>query len=203
MQTTQLSICGPFLPSLSRLKAAGHRQKNRFASRHARKVDRPHLIHDKIIPIPLFVNGNHWIALCRRIINGRVHFYYSDDLNSPQTDSRMHHLLRASTDSTFYPPDSVWVPCSSTKYTPHSNECGPRTLLSLAVMMLHKEPNLPMLLPYMNPNLANQARCWVTSSILTGSVSLEFSSTFPTCTSSISNPMSLIDWSSTRHSPNF
>jgi hypothetical protein len=87
-----------FLVSLER---SWSQTKTRFSGRKLRAVDRPSLTLDNTIAILLFVNGNHWIASCGRMIHGRVHFYYSDDLNSPRTEARLHHLLRTSTDTEF------------------------------------------------------------------------------------------------------
>jgi hypothetical protein len=93
--------------------------------------------------------------------------------------------------------------CSNLTFCPHSNECGPRCLLALAVMMLHPTPHPQMLMPYMHPNLTQEARCWVASSILQGIVNLPICTPIPSRTShtTTSRPMSFINWASTTHLP--
>jgi hypothetical protein len=48
-------------------------------------IDRPSLHHPNIA-LPLHINGDHWVGLGRRIINGTTFFYYADNLNSPTTE---------------------------------------------------------------------------------------------------------------------
>jgi hypothetical protein len=159
--------------------------KYRFAIHRQRGICHPHL-SDTRIAIPIFLNGNHWVAVCRQVVNGQIHFYYVDDMCNSVNERTVKHLLSNNqTDSEFLPPDSVWVSCKNIYYTPYSNECGPRSLLALAVM------------PYMHPNVAQEARCWVASSIIEGKVDLTIypsTNVQPISTSSESHPHSLIDW---------
>jgi len=150
------------------------------------------------IAIPMFLNRNHWVAVCRRIINGRMYFFYADDM-SGSTNEQMIQCLpsNAQTDSEFHPPKSIWVLCKNIFYRPHSNECGSHSLLALAVMPTHPNPSHMMLLPYMHPNVAQEARYWVASSILQGMVELTTylsTSVQDINMSSVSLPHSFIDW---------
>jgi len=142
----------------------------------ATPYQRPHpyrpTLQSLTILIPCHVNGNHWVALIRRIQNHRIYFYYSDDLNHSPTEHALRHLLQTSTDKEFYPDDAIWIKCHSLTYRPHSNECGPRTLLALTVLGLHQEPNECSLLPFMTSNLAQILRPWVASSILSGDIQI-------------------------------
>lgn len=87
----------------------------------------------------------------------------------------------------------------SPTYRPHSNKCGPRTLLALTAMASHPFPHCNMLLPYMNDNLAQQAQLWMAILLLTGSIPLlppmnqesNFQLQFLAQTS---KPSSIIDW---------
>jgi len=97
--------------------------KYRFAIRRQRDICRPHLADTKIA-IPIFLNGNHWVAVARRIINNRTHFFYADDMGSPANERKVKDLLStAQTDSIFNPQDSIWVSCNNIYYRTHSNEC--------------------------------------------------------------------------------
>ena len=60
-----------FIPTLKTQGWQG--VSNRFKPAHLSKIDQPHLNHPNIA-IPVHINGNHWTALCRRIIDGVVHF---------------------------------------------------------------------------------------------------------------------------------
>ena len=46
--------------------------KNHFAGRRQRKLDRPDLVLDPIIAIPIFINNCHWVAVCCQIINNCI-----------------------------------------------------------------------------------------------------------------------------------
>jgi hypothetical protein len=68
----------------------------------------------------------------------------------------------------FCPSGSKRVSCQNTTYQPHSNECGPRTMLALTVMMSHPQPHCQMLMRYIYPDLAVQSRVWMGMCIITG-----------------------------------
>jgi hypothetical protein len=152
----ELSYVDPSF-SVSLIQRGWEATKYLFALKRQRRVDRPDLITDKVIAIPIFINGCHWVSVCRRVINNRVTFFYADDMNSPATEQRVRQMLsRANTDGIFHPENASWISCPSIYYRPHSNECGPRTLLALTIMMLHPTPHLHMLLKYMHPNIAQE-----------------------------------------------
>jgi hypothetical protein len=136
-------------------------------SKSKRRVHKP-MINDPVILIPCHLNTNHSVAVVRRIIQRRVHFFYADDLNQSTTEQTLKQLLIRETDTKFYPLNAVWVKCPSTTFQPHSNKCGPRTLLALTVMGLHPNPHANMLLPYMSANLAQILCTWVAATVLTG-----------------------------------
>jgi len=73
----------------------------------------------------------------------------------------------------FCPPDSIWMNYKNYTSRPHSNECGPHTILALAVMMQHPSPHPNILLPYLEPNLAQCTRLWSAALLLTGEVHLQ------------------------------
>jgi hypothetical protein len=74
----------------------------------------PRLMQE-IIVIPLHINNNHWVAECQRIINGTVHFFYSDNLNQDCTENEVRQNLGHTSD-VFYPKNSVWVNYRGTTY---------------------------------------------------------------------------------------
>ena len=130
--------------------------------------DSPTMNSARPILIPCHVNGAHWVALVRRIIDQQVHFLYADDLNQSSTEEHLKELLLEHAAPDFYPADAVWMHCKSVTFRPHSNECGPRTLFALTVMALHPNPSPEVLLPYMSPNLAQILRTWIGSVLLSG-----------------------------------
>jgi len=113
---------------------------NRFHPSESNRVDRPSTT-SSIIAIPIHVNGNHWVALCCRIISGIVHFYYADDMKHPSTEATIKRYITWHTSPEFSPPTSRWISCQTPQFSPHSNECGPRTLLALAIMICHPSPH--------------------------------------------------------------
>jgi hypothetical protein len=135
---------------------------------YARKLDRPLKVGEPKIMIPIFINGNHWVALVRREFDGRVYFYYSDDMNQRSTETEVKHFIYNHTDQDFRPSDAQWVHCHSTHYINHSNECGPRTILALHTMAFHPHPYANMLLPLMDTNIAQISRTWIAGSIISG-----------------------------------
>lgn len=186
--------------SVTLIQRGWQHTKNHFACRRQRTLDRLDMVLDFIIAIPIFINDCHWVAVCHRKINNRVTFFHADDMCNPITERKVKHLLSTElTDDTFHPLNGEWITCFNIYYRPHSNECGPRTLLALTVMMLHPQPHKDMLLQYMHQNLAQGARCWVASSILTGIVSLAppLDTHTPITTQDTSSiPHSMINWNS-------
>jgi hypothetical protein len=142
---------------------------NRFVPIAITKIDQPHLNHPNIA-IPVHIQGNHWLALCRRLINGVVHFIYANDLNIPRTEMALKKLLQTGTSTEFYPPNSRWVSCRTPIFRPHSNECGPRTMLALAVMISHPAPHPTIIHTYISSNLAQHSRHWMCIVLLMGIV---------------------------------
>jgi hypothetical protein len=124
---------------------------------------KPKLTSDTIL-IPCHIQGAHWVGMVRRIINGRVTFLYADDLNLPTAETY--------TSPEFYPQNSIWINCTSISYRPHSNECGPRTLLALTILGIHPNPTKNILLPFMTGNLAQITRTWVAATLVTGIVNI-------------------------------
>lgn len=167
----------------------------RFALPGRSTTTRPSLDHHNIA-LPLHVNGNHWIALNRRIINGTISFYYTDDLNMIDVE----HQIRARLQSIpgFFPPGANWINCTNYTYHPHTNECGPRTILTLAISMSHPAPSKTMLQQYMNANLAMQARTWMSHLLLQGYSPLLPHQNEPeifTTKTARALPFDLLDWS--------
>jgi len=103
-------------------------------------IHRPSLL-SPAIAILVHVSNCHWVALSRRIIKNTIVFLYADDLNNPRTEQEIRELITTSTPREFAPPDSIWIHCKTSTSTPDSNKCGPRTVLALAVMMSHPNPN--------------------------------------------------------------
>jgi hypothetical protein len=132
----------------------------------------PHCQHPNI-SIPIHIHGNHWVAVNRRIIGGRVRFLYADDLNNAATERIIKQILFENAPSTFRPPGSIWITSTDTTYRPHSNECGPRSILALTVLMSHPNPHINVLQPYMHPNLAMTARTWLGVCIITGTAPIQ------------------------------
>jgi hypothetical protein len=129
------------------------------SSRYARTTQHKPFIHDPIILIPFFVSDSHWVAVVHRIINNRIYFLYSDDLNcGPIYDSVRDILSHHNTSSIIHPQNAVWINVKAITYYPHSNECGPRTILALLIMATHPKPNSDILLPIMHPNIAQILR---------------------------------------------
>jgi hypothetical protein len=124
------------------------------------------------LSIPIHIHGNHWVAVHRRITSGKALFFYADDLNNANTESIVKEWLFQRAPPMFCPTGSDWVSCQNTTYRPHSNECGPRTLLALTVMMSHSNPHFQMLLPYMSPNLALVSRVWMSTCLISGTAPL-------------------------------
>jgi hypothetical protein len=186
-----------FLPLL--LREGWSRTSRYFATqRKPRSIFRPQLTGEQVIAIPCFIDDCHWIPLVRREHKGRVMILYADDLNNTATEVFLKETL-SKTSTDFFPPDAQWIHCHSYTYQPHSNECGPRTLLALTIMMLHPNPDQYILLPFMHHNLANLTRTWVASTIITGLplIPLLTSTTqnvIPNSNIAISKPSYIVPW---------
>ena len=127
------------------------------------------------ILIPVHINKNHWIALMHKVdYANKVSFFYADDMNDDDDDSYtiIKFAVKNHTSNDFHPPTSVWIKCHSSTYLPHSNECGPRTLVAPAVLASHPHPHDRVLAPYMFGNLAQFCRYWTAKILLTGVLSL-------------------------------
>lgn len=68
-----------------------------------RSYARPYITGEQAVLIPYFVNANHRVAVARREAAGQVTFFYSDDLNSPRTESQVCQAFQ-NTPEDFYPP---------------------------------------------------------------------------------------------------
>ena len=79
-------------------------------------------------------------------------------------------ILQTGTSTEFYPPNSRWILCHTPIFRPHSNECGPRTMLALAVMISHPAPHPTIL--HLSSNLAQHSRHWMCIVLIMGSVPL-------------------------------
>jgi hypothetical protein len=132
--------------------------------------DKPSLFDN--ISIPIHINGNHWVGLYRKYEKGKVTFFYPDDLNHPSTERTVQHTLAHKTSPQFYPPGTDWITCQTPNISPHSNKCGPRTILALAVLASHKNPTRTVLQPYLHGNLAQYSRTWMAMLLLQGRVEL-------------------------------
>jgi hypothetical protein len=123
-----------------------------------RAPEKPNKTGERAILIPAFINDSHWTGIVCREIKDRVMFLYADDMNNKNDEINMQQLLQ-NTDNEFYPADAIWINCSNNLYLPHSNECGPRTLLALTIMGAHPAPFREMLLPSMHssncPNMGS------------------------------------------------
>jgi hypothetical protein len=138
---------------------------NRFAPTGSSSITHPSIDHHSIA-VPLHTNGNHWAASCRRKLHGEVYFLYADDLNIDRTEKQVKSAL--ATIPGFMPANAIWINCANNTYLPHSNKCGPRTIISLAVFLSDPAPSMTMLQHYMNANLAMQARTWMGHLLLMG-----------------------------------
>ena len=146
--------------------------EKRFSETELRhRIDHPFYGYPSIA-IPVHVGGSHWVALCRRIINGITYFLYADDLNNHTTEYNLRRLIKNCTCPNFCPSNSQWINCSTPNFQPHSNECGPRTMLALAVMVTHPAPHHKILQPYISTNLAQNSRYWMSLTLLTGMIIL-------------------------------
>ncbi len=100
-----------------------NRQRNTFC---------PHTWGESAITIACFIDGKHWVGVVLCKLNSQVYFLYSEDLNNPQTEWNVKQLL-SHTNQEFYLLSTIWINCKAFTYSPHSNECGPRTLLAISI----------------------------------------------------------------------
>jgi hypothetical protein len=122
-------------------------------------------------------------------------------------DSNIAHdvrmLITNHTDQSFCPPNTEWVQCDTIHYLPHSNECGPRTILALNLFAIHPHPHKQMLLPFMHSNIAQISRKWIALSLLQGIIlddnfydHLDHNSNIlPSTLTATSIPLDFIKWS--------
>lgn len=140
-----------------------HATSSSFARRHHLKPT----LASKTILIPYHIHGSHWVAVARKIVNDEIYFLYADDLNLAQTEESVKSYLSThNTSMQFNPTTSKWINCVNYTYHPHSNECGPRSLLALSIMATHPQPSESILIPFMHPNLALICRWWVAKSLI-------------------------------------
>ncbi len=122
------------------------------------------------ILIPIHIQGYHWIALARRVINNHTFFLYSDDLNSSHTFETIKKSYNSTSTSTeFHPDNSTWINCKSYTYHPHSNECGPRAILALTIRLftqIHRQTS------YYHCNITQITWWWTAKSIISKLVSI-------------------------------
>jgi len=135
-----------------------------------RTNSRPRLSRESAIILPCFVNGCHWVTVVRREVAGQVIFLYADDLNQSSTERFLKNLLFSDAPEDFYPASAIWVNCINFTYAPHSNECGPRSLLAATILALHPQPSNTILLAAMHPNLAQTLCTWLGCQIITQSI---------------------------------
>jgi hypothetical protein len=172
--TTQYNITYLATNTIPKLQGEGWIAVQRsFASfRNRRRTNaRPRMTGEAAIVIPCYVNNCHWVTVVRREVNGQVLFLYADDMNNLRTEQDIKQLLSTrSTSPIFHPPSAKWIVCRNYTYIPHSNECGPRSLVAATLMALHPNPSNYILLPSMHNNLAQISRTWVAISLLKNNI---------------------------------
>jgi hypothetical protein len=137
------------------------------SSLYAKTLNQKPTLFTPTIIFPFHIHGSHWVTIVRRIINNHILFFYSDNMNNKNTeDTIREYFSLANTSHDFAPTSASWMKCDSLTYLPHSNECGPKSLLAASVIATHPTPSESILLPYMNPNIAQISKWWVTKSIL-------------------------------------
>jgi hypothetical protein len=163
-----------------------------------RRKSTPSITSESAIVIPCHVHGCHFFS--RREIKGEVIFLYADDMNQPSTETLIKSVL-SSSHPEFFPAQTKWISCHNYTYSPHSNECGIRTLLALSVLSIHPNPQEYSLLPYMHINLAQIGRAWVAIAILNSNIPhepLQWTIDHPACPTlallQVSHPSSIIPW---------
>jgi hypothetical protein len=175
---------------------------NNDRSSRKRKLTRPNKAGEHSMIIPTFINNSHWLAIVRRELNDEILFLYADDMNNSNSETELKNLIRHHTDDIFCPPNAKWIKCKNTYYTPHSNECGPRTLLALHIMAIHPNPDADILTHLMHPNLAQISRVWIATSLITGKLhdmdilNPQLSQHRPFSLLGQSTPLEIIQWKS-------
>lgn len=159
--------------------------------------NRPSYMDSSILT--LHINGNHWAALNKRLLGNRVQFFYADDLNSPTIENQACQAIYNNTSTHFCPPDALWITCDTPKFQPHSNECGPHTILALAVLASYHTPHSSVLQQYITHSLAQLSRTWMGLLLTIGTVHLlpptpETPDQWSQITVIQSRPNSLIKW---------
>jgi len=204
--TTQYNITFLATNTIPKLRVEGWStvQQSFAAFRNRRCTNtRPQMSGESAIIIPCFVDGCHWVTVVRREVNNQVYFLFADDLYNSRTEQDMKRLLSTEhTSETFYPLSAKWIACRNYTYIPHSNECGPRSLIAATIMALHPSPSNYILLPCMHQNLAQISRTWVAMSLLTNNINHSAvtalcspsRATFPHVTRMASKPYHLIQW---------
>jgi len=155
------------------LKSQGWTSVRRWFADHSPRYcpstsSRP-LLSASSIALPCFIDNCHWVAVTHRVIADQVIFLYADDMNNLMVEQTVKQTL-SSSDTTFFPESAKWTRCNNYTYLPHSNECGPRTLLALSAQALHPHPRCNILLPLMHPNLAQISRTWLAANLLNSSI---------------------------------
>jgi hypothetical protein len=131
-------------------------------------------------------------------------------MNNSRTERDIKLLLSTqNTSEAFYPPSTKWIVCRNYTYIPHSNECGPRSLVAATILALHPNPSNYSLLPSMHSNLAQISRTWVAVSLLNNAIChpavillcAPSSSHFLRSTRLPSTPFHLIPWPALHQRP--
>jgi hypothetical protein len=160
------------------LEQYGWNKVNRYFDGPHRKQNcqsaRPKKSGEPIILMPFFVNQNHWVAVARREFNNRTIFLYSDDMQNKSVEQRIKLILFNHTDAEFCPANAEWINCMGTYYHPHSNECGPHTILALHIFALHTSPSTHIVKHAMHENIAQITRIWVAKQLASGILVFSF-----------------------------
>lgn len=132
-----------------------------------KKFNSPRHVRQTVIIIPTRFNDSHWITLVLWELDNRVLFLYADGMNNQNSKQELKDFMTKWTNVKFCTPNAEWINCKNTFYTPHSNECGPQTLLSIHIMATHPNPDSNILLHLMHQNLSQISRVWIPISIVT------------------------------------
>jgi hypothetical protein len=194
------SLDAGFFPMLHSRGWSGVERWFTHQTGRCRRKSTPSINGESAIVIPCHVHGCHWVAVTRREIKGEVIFLYADDMNQPSTEALIKSIL-SSSHPEFFPAQTKWLSCHNYTYSPHSNECGIRTLLALSVLAIHPNPQEYSLLSYMHSNLAQIGRAWVAIAILNSNIPhepLQLTIDHPVCPTLAllqgPHPSSIIPW---------